>query len=248
MYPVEVNVLTKVYPFPQVYGSRCAVDGLSMKVAKGRITALVGPDGAGKSTVCRILLGLAAPTSGSALVFGQRYQDLVRPVHQVGGLVNRGGAHPGRTGAAHLRALQLAGRLPLSRIEEVLTVVGLVDAAGVKVASYSRGMRERLGLASALLGEPDLLILDEPDSGLDPAGADWLRGCLRAYADAGGTVLIAAHVLSELAQQSDDLVVLHHGRSLAAGTTAEVTGGRTVEKTCLDLTSDSAARKASRAS
>ncbi len=242
MNPIEVNSLTKVYPFPQVYGHRRAVDQLDMSAREGRIVALVGPDGAGKSSVCKVLLGLAAPTSGSALVFGRRYRDLGRRAHRVGGLVHSGCAHPGRTGAAHLRALQLAAHVPLSRIEEVLTVVGLVDAAGHKVASYSPGMRQRLGLASALLGEPDVLVLDEPDLGLDPAGAHWLRDYLRAFADGGGTVLVTSHTRSEIPQKADDLAIIHQGRLLAAGTTAEVTEGRSIERTCLDLVSEGAAR------
>jgi ABC-2 type transport system ATP-binding protein len=229
---VTIRSLTKRF------GDLLAVDDLSFSLRPGTVTGFLGPNGAGKTTTLRLLLGLAAPTSGDALVFGRRYADLDDPTGRVGAVLESDDFHPGRSGRDHLRVLAVAGGLPRERVDEVLAVVGLEAAAQRRVATYSLGMRQRLGLASALLGGPDLLVLDEPANGLDPAGVHWLRRFLRGFADRGGTVLLSSHMLAEAAQTVDDVVVIDHGRRIAAGPLAQLTddGETSLEELFLDLT------------
>jgi ABC-2 type transport system ATP-binding protein len=194
------------------FGKVRAVDGLTFEVPPGQVTGFLGPNGAGKTTTLRMILGLARPTSGRALIGGLPYHELQAPRREVGAVLETTGFHPGRRGRDHLRvAAQIAG-LPERRVDEVLDQVDLTGAAGRRVRGYSLGMRQRLGLAAALLGEPRLLILDEPGNGLDPAGMAWLRGMLRDFAAAGGAVLVSSHLLAEVAQTVDRVVILAGGR------------------------------------
>jgi ABC-2 type transport system ATP-binding protein len=229
--PVTVHSLTKRY------GARAAVEDVSFSLEPGTVTGFLGPNGAGKSTTLRLLLGLAEPTAGSALVFGRRYRELDAPVRRVGAVLESDDFHPGRTGRDHLRILALAADLPLARVEEVLDLVELRPAGDRRVKTYSLGMRQRLGLAGAVLGDPELLVLDEPANGLDPAGIRWLRAFLRRFADRGGTVLISSHLLAEVARAVDRVVIIDRGRLAAVATVDELTvGRRTLEDAYLDLT------------
>ena len=214
---------------------------MSFSLEAGTITGYPGPNGAGKTTTLKLLLGLAVPTAGEALVFGRRYRELVRPVRRVGAVLESGEFHPARSGRDHLAALALAGGLPLSRVEEALALVELSAAAGRLVRGYSLGMRQRLGLAAALLGDPELLILDEPANGLDPVGVHWLRTFLRAFTAQGRTVLLSSHLLAEVAQTVDQVVIIDRGCLLAQGALDELTGnGRTLEDVYLELTEGAA--------
>jgi ABC-2 type transport system ATP-binding protein len=194
------------------FGSVVAVDDLSFALAPGTITGFLGPNGAGKTTTLRMVLGLAAPSSGRALVFDRLYADLPQAALQVGAVLEATDFHPGRSGRDHLRTLSRAASLPDSRVDEVLRLVELTDAARRRVKGYSLGMRQRLGLAAALLGAPELLVLDEPANGLDPEGVRWLRDFLRDFASKGRTVLIPSHVLAEVAQTVDQVLIINHGK------------------------------------
>ena len=219
------------------YGDVVAVDDLSFSLRTGTVTGFLGPNGAGKTTTLRLLLGLAEPTSGEALVFGARFRELERPADRVGAVLESNDFHPARSGRDHLRALAIAADLAPARVEGVLEVVGLGAAARRPARTYSLGMRQRLGLAGALLGEPELLILDEPANGLDPAGMHWLRRFLRGFAAAGGTVLVSSHGLAELAQTVDELVIIDRGRLVATGALDALTaGGQSLEDVYLKLT------------
>jgi ABC-2 type transport system ATP-binding protein len=232
---LEVSRLTKRY------GPITAVDNLSFSLAAGTITGFLGPNGAGKTTTLRMLLGLSEPTSGSARVFGRRYEQLDGPSRRVGAVLESSDFHPGRTGRDHLRVLATAAAIGFERVDDVLEVVGLTAAASRLVKSYSLGMRQRLGLAGALLGEPDLLILDEPTNGLDPAGVRWLRTVLRAFADNGGTVLVSSHLLAEVAQSVEHVVIIDHGHAVADAPLEELaSAGQTLEDAYLSLTSAAA--------
>jgi ABC-2 type transport system ATP-binding protein len=189
-----------------------AVDDLSFALEAGTITGFLGPNGAGKTTTLRMLLGLAAPTGGRALIFDQPYAQLGGAARRVGAVLEATDFHPGRTGRDHLRTLSRAVELPDSRVDDVLGLVELTDAARRRVKGYSLGMRQRLGLASALLGDPELLVLDEPANGLDPEGVRWLRDFLRTFASEGRTVLISSHVLAEVAQTVDQVLIISRGR------------------------------------
>jgi ABC-2 type transport system ATP-binding protein len=213
---IEVEGLTKRF------GSTLAVDDLSFSVEPGRITGFLGPNGAGKSTTMRAILGLVKPTSGRTAVLGVQYRDLSEPVRRVGVLLETFDAHPGRSGRNHLRVLALAGGIPRSRVDEVLGLVDLRDAGRRRVKGYSLGMRQRLGLAAALLGDPEVLVLDEPANGLDPQGIRWLRDFLRSLAAEGRTILISSHVLSEVAQTVDDVVIIHRGKLIRHAAMADV--------------------------
>jgi ABC-2 type transport system ATP-binding protein len=204
--PVEIRALTKRY------GSTLAVDDLSFAIRRGQVTGFLGPNGAGKTTTLRALLDLVLPTSGEARVEGSRYRDLPDPLGAVGAVLEADSFHPGRSGRNHLRVLAAAAGVPASRVDEVLAQVELSGAARRRVGGYSLGMRQRLSVAGALLGQPRLLVLDEPANGLDPEGIRWLRNFLRGFAADGGTVLISSHVLAEVAQVADEVVILHHGR------------------------------------
>lgn len=219
------------------YGDLVAVDRLDFSLDAGTVTGFLGPNGAGKTTALRLLLGLAEPTSGEALVFGHRYRDLDQPGRRVGAVLESDDFHPGRTGRDHLRTLALAAEIPPGRVEEVLELVELRRASGRRVKAYSLGMRQRLGLAAALLGDPALLVLDEPANGLDPAGVHWLRTFLRRFAERGGTVLVASHVLAEVAQTVDRVLIIDRGCLVASGPLDELAGdGQTLEDTYLELT------------
>ena len=207
--PVEVRELTKRY------GSTTAVDELSFTIRRGAITGFLGPNGAGKSTTLRALLGLVHPTAGDARVEGAPYAKLHDPLGTVGAVLESESFHPGRSGRNHLRVQAAAAGLPAERVDEVLATVELTDAARRRVGGYSLGMRQRLSVAGALLGKPRLLVLDEPANGLDPEGIRWLRTFLRAFAADGGTVLISSHVLPEVAQIVDEVVIIHRGRLVA---------------------------------
>ena len=202
---IEVRNLTKRF------GASTAVDDLSFTVRPGVVTGFLGPNGAGKSTTMRMIVGLDTPTSGEALVNGQRYRDLKRPTHTVGCLLDASWTHANRSAGAHLRVIAAAGGLPDSRVDEVLSLVGLTDVAGRKVGGYSLGMRQRLGLATAMLGDPEVLLFDEPVNGLDPEGILWIRRFMHARAAEGRTVLVSSHLLSEMAQTAQDLVVIGRG-------------------------------------
>ncbi len=214
-----------------------AVDDLSFSLRPGTVTGFLGPNGAGKTTTLRVLLGLAEPTSGDALILRRRYVDLPNPTRFVGAVLESGDFHPGRCGRDHLRAVTLAAEIPATRIEEVLEIVGLTSAANRRVRTYSLGMRQRLGLAAALLGDPRLLILDEPANGLDPAGVRWLRVFLRNFADDRRTVLVSSHLLAEAQQTVDDVIIIDKGRQVASERLAQLTRrGRTLEDAYLRLT------------
>jgi ABC-2 type transport system ATP-binding protein len=228
---VTVSSLTKHY------GELIAVDELTFSLRPGTVTGFLGPNGAGKTTTLRLLLGLAEPTAGEALLFGRRYRELDDPARRVGAVLESNDFHPGRSGRNHLRALALAAEVPSRRVEDVLELVELHSAADRRVKTYSLGMRQRLGLAAALLGDPELLVLDEPANGLDPAGVYWLRSFLRRFAEQGRTVLLASHMLAEIAQTVDEVVIIDHGRRIASGRLDELTGGgKTLEETYLELT------------
>jgi ABC-2 type transport system ATP-binding protein len=213
---IEVERLTKRF------GSTLAVDDLSFSVAPGTITGFLGPNGAGKSTTMRAILGLVLPTSGSTTVLGRRYRELEMPLRRVGALLETFDAHPGRSGRNHLRVLAVAGGIQRSRVDEVLALVDLGAASRRRVKGYSLGMRQRLGLAAALLGDPEVLVLDEPANGLDPQGIRWLRDFLRSLASEGRTILISSHVLAEVAQTVDEVVIIHRGKLVRHAAIAEV--------------------------
>jgi ABC-2 type transport system ATP-binding protein len=215
-HAIEVSNLTKRF------GDVLAVDDLSFTVDEGRIVGFLGPNGAGKTTTLRMLLGLVYPTAGSSTIFGTGYDHLDDPVHKVGAVLDGGMLHPGRTGRNHLRALAKAAGVPDARTDELLELVALTDAADRRAGGYSLGMRQRLGLAAALLGDPRVLVLDEPANGLDPQGIRWLRDFLRALAREGRAVLVSSHVLAEVSQTADDVVVINRGRAVAQGTLTEM--------------------------
>ncbi|MGZ8630427.1 MAG: ABC transporter ATP-binding protein [Actinomycetota bacterium] len=205
------------------FGRVEAVQALSFSVPRGQVTGFLGPNGAGKTTTMRVLLGLAAPTEGEARVLGVPYSALDRPVSRVGAMLETTGFHPGRTGRDHLRIAAMAGKLPVARVDAVLDQVAMRDYADRRIGGYSSGMRQRLGLATALLGDPEVLVLDEPGNGLDPAGVAWLRQFLRAFADAGRTVFVSSHLLAEMSQMVDRLVVIDLGRLVVEGPVAAIT-------------------------
>jgi ABC-2 type transport system ATP-binding protein len=204
------------------FGTVRAVDDLTFETSPGRVTGFLGPNGAGKTTTLRMVLGLVRPTAGRALVEGRPYADLDQPLRTVGASLEAASFHPGRSGRDHLRVLAAAGRLPEQRVDEVLELVGLTDAAGRGAGGYSLGMRQRLALAAALLGDPRVLVLDEPANGLDPEGIAWLRRFLRYLAGAGRTVLVSSHVLSEVQQTVDDVVIISRGRLVRQAALAEL--------------------------
>jgi ABC-2 type transport system ATP-binding protein len=230
--PVIARSLTKRF------GNILAVDDLSFSLQSGTVTGFLGPNGAGKTTTLRLLLGLAEPTTGEALVFGRRYRDLDEPIRRVGAVLESNDFHPGRSGRDHLRTLAIAGGIAATRVDDVLALVELESVARRRVQTYSLGMRQRLGLAAAMVGDPELLILDEPANGLDPAGVRWLRQFLRTFADRGGTVLVSSHMLAEAAQTVDDVVIIDRGRRIASGRLDKLTarGGTTLEELFLELT------------
>ncbi len=218
--PAEARGLTKRF------GPLTAVDRLSFTVPRGAITGFLGPNGAGKTTTLRMLLGLMTPSEGSALIDGRRYGDLPDPLHAVGAVLEASAAHPGRTARNHLRIHAMAGGAPPQRITRVLQLTGLADAADRRAGEYSLGMRQRLGLATALLCDPEILILDEPANGLDPEGVRWLRQLLRGLAAEGRTVLMSSHILAEVAQTVDHVVIVDQGHLVAQAALADLSAGR----------------------
>jgi ABC-2 type transport system ATP-binding protein len=213
---IEVRDLSKRY------GATVAVDRLSFDVRPGAVTGFLGPNGAGKSTTMRMLLGLDAPDAGQALIGGRRYRELPWPLREVGALLEARAFHPGRSARAHLAALAAASAIPRSRVEEVLGLVGLDGVAGRRAGSLSLGMGQRLGIAAALLGDPRVLLLDEPVNGLDPEGIRWVRDLLRSLAAEGRTVFVSSHLIGEVARTADHVVVIGRGRLLADTTVAEL--------------------------
>ena len=225
---IEVRGLTKRF------GSFTAVDHLDFDVEPGRITGFLGPNGSGKTTTLRMLLGLVRATAGTATIDGHRYAEIPNPLTVVGSALEATNFHPGRTGRNHLRVQAAVAGVPDSRVDELLELVGIPAAARKRAGGYSMGMRQRLGLAGALLGDPRVIILDEPANGLDPEGIRWLRGFLRHLADEGRTLLISSHMLSEVEQTVDDVVIIANGKRVAQGTVAELRG----EPTAYVRTSD----------
>ena len=224
-------------------GSRKILTDITFHARPGRITGFLGPNGAGKSSTLRILLGLDRPTSGQALVDGQRFASLRDPLRSIGAVLDGSGAHRSRTGRAHLRWVARSAGIDNVRVEEVLELVGIADAGNKRVSTYSLGMGRRLGLAAALLADPRALVLDEPVNGLDPEGIRWIRLFLREQAQAGRTVLLSSHLMGELAETVDDIVVIVGGRIVADGTLAEVTGNhKNLEDAFFALTGDRGAR------
>jgi ABC-2 type transport system ATP-binding protein len=227
---IEVHELSKRYRSTQ------AVDGLSFTVRPGQVTAFLGPNGAGKSTTFRMLLALDRPDSGHALVNERPYGSLSHPLHEVGALLDANAVHGGRSAYSHLLCIAQAGRIGRSRVSEVLDLTGLTDAAKRRVGGFSLGMRQRLGIAAALLGDPGIVLLDEPMNGLDPEGIRWIRGLLRGLAGEDRTVLVSSHLMSEMELVADQLIVIGCGRLIADTPLADFTsGGRSLEDAYLDL-------------
>jgi ABC-2 type transport system ATP-binding protein len=216
---IAVSGLTKQYR------SVRAVDDLSFTVEPGRVTGFLGPNGAGKTTTLRMLLNLVTPTAGDATISGKRYTDLAEPLRHVGAVLEASSAHKGRTGRNHLRVICAAAGYPTRRADEVLDLVGLTPAAKRKFRGYSLGMRQRLGIAQAMLGDPQVLVLDEPANGLDPEGIRWMRTLLKQLADQGRTVLVSSHLLSEMEILADDVLIIANGRRIVHGSLAQVVEG-----------------------
>jgi ABC-2 type transport system ATP-binding protein len=204
------------------YGRTVAVRDLTFTVRPGVVTGFLGPNGAGKSTTMRMLIGLDRPDAGQAAVSGKPYRELRRPLREVGAMLEARSFHPGRSARAHLRALAVSNAIPRRRVEEVLGLVGLEAAGRRRAGKFSLGMAQRLGIAAALLGDPGIVILDEPVNGLDPEGVRWIRNLLRSLAAEGRTVLVSSHLISEVAQTADELIVIGQGRLLAHATVAEL--------------------------
>lgn len=219
-----------VHGLTKRYGDVRAVDDLTFDVEPGKVTGFLGPNGAGKSTTMRMVLGLDRPTAGTALVQGRPFASFAEPLREVGALLDPGAVHPGRTGRSHLRVAARTNDIPRSRVEAVIDQVGLDTAAGRRIKGYSLGMRQRLGIATALLGDPRVLLFDEPINGLDLDGVLWIRGLLRQLADEGRTVLVSSHLMSEMQQTADRLIVVGRGRLIADTTTEEMLGGLTGRK------------------
>ncbi|MEU8177003.1 ATP-binding cassette domain-containing protein [Microbispora hainanensis] len=216
---IEVSRLSKRY------GQKVAVNDVSFTVEPGRVTGFLGPNGAGKSTTLRVLLGLDHPDGGTALIDGRRYRDLRHPLRTVGALLDGAGPVPERRAIDHLTWIAQSNRIPRRRVREVLELVGLSDAARQRVKGYSLGMAQRLGIAAALLGDPEILVLDEPVNGLDPDGIRWVRNFLREYAASGRTVLLSSHLMTEMADTADDAIVIAGGRIVAHGPLGDITAG-----------------------
>ena len=215
--------MIKISGITKNYGDRVAVDNINFDVAAGTVTGFVGPNGAGKSTAMRMMVGLTRPDAGQVRYAGVNYTDLLHPARVVGSVLDARVMHPGRTARNHLRAMAAVSGLPSTRVEKALDTVGLTTAAKQRAGGFSLGMRQRLALAGALLGDPEVLLLDEPANGLDPDGIRWLRSYLRDFADQGGTVFVSSHLISELAMFADDLVVIGGGKPLAAKSLHDIT-------------------------
>jgi ABC-2 type transport system ATP-binding protein len=227
------------------YGSTVAVDGLSFDVRPGVVTGFLGPNGSGKSTTMRMMLGLDQPDAGQVRINGRRYRDLPWPLREVGALLEAKAFHPGRTARAHLRGLAASNDIPRSRVDEVLGIVGLAGAARRRAGTFSLGMAQRLGIAAALLGDPDVLLLDEPVNGLDPEGIRWIRTLLRSLAAQGRAVFVSSHLIGEIALSAERLVVIGRGRLLAETSVAELAArSDSLEDAFMELTSGTAEHRA----
>jgi ABC-2 type transport system ATP-binding protein len=238
---IEVRDLTKRY------GPTLAVDALSFDVRPGTVTGFLGANGSGKSTTMRLILGLDAPDAGQARIGGRRFRDLSWPLREVGALLEARAFHPGRSARDHLAALAASNDIGRSRVDEVLDMVGLASAAGRRAGTFSLGMAQRLGLAAALLGDPPVLLLDEPVNGLDPAGIHWIRDLLRSLAAQGRVVFVSSHLISEIALMAEHLLVIGQGRLLADTTVAQMSAGASsLEAAFLDLTGAGAEYRAAR--
>jgi ABC-2 type transport system ATP-binding protein len=237
MTSIDVQALTKEY------GTRRAVDALTFRVLPGRVTGFLGPNGAGKSTTMRLVLGLDRPTSGTATIGGRPYATFREPLRHVGALLDAQAAHGSRTARNHLHALAASNRIPLTRVDEVLEETGLTSVANRRVKTYSLGMRQRLGIAAALLGDPEVVLLDEPSNGLDPEGIVWIRELLRRLAGQGRTVLVSSHLMNETASFADHLVVLGRGRLLADTPMREFIHARVQPRVRIRTTDATALRK-----
>jgi ABC-2 type transport system ATP-binding protein len=227
---IEFDALVKQF------GKQKAVNNLTAVIHSGRITGFLGPNGAGKSTTLRCLVGLSKPSSGSAKILGASYQDLANPLQRVGVVLDSRGFHPALTGKQNLKVVAAAAGILDARVDEVLALVELTDAADKRMKNYSLGMKQRLALAGAILGDPEILILDEPANGLDPAGIAWLRNFLRNLAAGGRTILVSSHQLAEMQNTVDDVLIINRGSLIAQGTIAEVTKGESLEEAFLKLT------------
>jgi ABC-2 type transport system ATP-binding protein len=219
------EAIIKVSGLRKRFGQTVALDGLSFTVAPGTVSGVVGPNGAGKSTTMRVILGLDSVEQGTALIGGRAYANLKHPMRQVGSLLDAGALQPSRSGRNHLLWIARSQRLPVARVDEVSELVGLGSAVRRKAGGYSLGMRQRLGIAAAMLGDPPVLIMDEPFNGMDPEGIIWMRGFLRGLAAEGRAVLVSSHLLSELPDVADHVIVIGRGRVLADGTIQELTAG-----------------------
>lgn len=232
---IEISNLVKRH------GSRSVVDNVSFTALPGRVTGFLGPNGAGKSSTMRVLLGLDRATSGTALIEGVPYRALHRPLWKVGAMLDGPGANKGRTARAHLRWVAQSNAIPTRRVDEVLELTGLRDAAKKRIGGFSLGMGQRLGIAAALLGNPRVLVLDEPTNGLDPDGIRWTRQFLRSLADDGKAVLVSSHLMSEMEETADDFVIIARGKVLASGAITEVRGDHlTLEDAFFALTDEQA--------
>jgi ABC-2 type transport system ATP-binding protein len=229
---IEVHRLTKQYKRLR------AVDDLTFAVEPARVTGFLGPNGSGKTTTLRMMLNLVTPTAGTATISGRRYADLADPAREVGAVLEAGSAHRGRSGRDHLKVIAAAAQIPDGRVDEVLALTGLTPAADRKFKGYSLGMRQRLGIAAAMLGDPRVLILDEPANGLDPEGIRWMRQLLQALADEGRTVLVSSHLLSEMELLVDDLVIIAHGRLVAQGTVDSIIAASHIDASVFVRTPD----------
>lgn len=237
-----MTAVVQVCGLTKRYRAGVAVDGISFDLHRGTITGFLGPNGAGKTSTLRLLLGLAKPSAGEALVLGSPYRQLRHPARRVGAVLESGDFDPGRSGRNHLRALALASGISFTRVEQVLETVELDHAAGSSVGTYSLGMRQRLGLAAAMLGDPELLILDEPGNGLDASGLHWLRGFLRQFASSGRTVLMSSHQLAEVAQTVDQVLVIARGRMVGLLEMSTLTDGPDqLERTYLEIVAGASA-------
>jgi ABC-2 type transport system ATP-binding protein len=227
------------------YGATVAVQSLTFNVKASMVTGFLGPNGSGKSTTMRLILGLDAPDAGQVRIGGRRYRDLRWPLREVGALLEARAFHPGRSARAHLAALAASNRIPRSRVQEVLGLVGLGEVAGRRAGSLSLGMAQRLGIAAALLGDPQVLLLDEPVNGLDPEGIRWVRVLLRSLADEGRTVFVSSHLIGEIARTADHVLVIGRGRLLADAPVAELSAGSaSLEERFFELTSASTDHRA----
>ena len=239
---IEASKLTKRY------GRTVAVDGLSFDVPPGTVTGFLGPNGSGKSTTMRMIMGLDTPDGGQARIGGQRYRELRWPLREVGALLEARGFHPGRQARAHLAALAASNDIPAARVDEVLALTGITALAGQRPGKFSLGMAQRLGIATALLGDPRVLLLDEPVNGLDPQGIRWIRTLLKSLAAEGRTVFVSSHLISEMALMADRLIVIGRGRLLADTTVDELSASSdSLEDAFFDLTEETAEFRAGEA-